>query len=284
MEKRNKLLDIDLVLLWFLALLTALTLAFFQEIPRSGALLALYLSCFALVGMFSFGFSHWSLQTHLILRAIFVGPFVLLIFSSLGFLIHYISVDDRHWYLLIWDRRIFGGDPVRQIHEFGEPWLTDVLQVAYASYYFLPMLLGAVLIRQKRWLELQSVLFLISVGFFLSYLGYFLCPAKSPNEILPGLWQDGSVIADSLARWTRQSEILKRDAFPSGHTEITLLTLFLAWKFHRKVFWAILPLGLGLFVATVYLGYHYLVDVVAGGVLALAVLYFSNLSFSQPGK
>lgn len=284
MEKRNKLLEVDLVLLWFVALLAALTLAFFQEIPRSAALLSLYLACFALVGMFSFGFSHWSLQRHLILRAIILGPFILLLFSSLGYLIHYISIDDRHWYLLIWDRRIFGGDPVRQIHEFGVPWLTDVLQVAYASYYFLPMALGVVLIRNQRWSELQLVLSAIAFGFFMSYLGYLLYPAKSPNEILPGLWQDGSMIADSLARWTRQSEILKRDAFPSGHTEITLLTLALAWKFQRKVFWVILPFGLGLCIATVYLGYHYLVDVVGGGLLAVAVLYFSKLFFSQPGK
>jgi membrane-associated phospholipid phosphatase len=58
--------------------------------------------------------------------------------------------------------------------------------------------------------------------------------------------------------------------FPSGHTMIAAAVLIVAFRRARRLFWFLLPVGIGLIVSTVYCRYHYLVDVLAG--LALAFL------------
>jgi len=68
------------------------------------------------------------------------------------------------------------------------------------------------------------------------------------------------------------AEGLTRDCFPSGHTELTLLVLYYSRKLHRKTFWRFLPFGIGIIVSTVYLRYHYAIDVAAGALLALLVI------------
>ena len=53
------------------------------------------------------------------------------------------------------------------------------------------------------------------------------------------------------------------DCMPSGHTAVTLITLLFAWRAHRPTFWLILPFASGLILSTVYLRYHYVIDVAA---------------------
>ena len=73
-----------------------------------------------------------------------------------------------------------------------------------------------------------------------------------------------------------RAEGITRDCFPSGHTELTLLVLYYARKFHRKTFWWLLPLGTGVIISTVYLRYHYVVDVVAGALLTVAIVMMAK--------
>jgi membrane-associated phospholipid phosphatase len=63
-----------------------------------------------------------------------------------------------------------------------------------------------------------------------------------------------------------------RDCFPSLHTAHTTVALAYARRFHRVAFLAFLPIALGLYVSTVYLRMHYVVDVAAGfATAALAI-------------
>ncbi|MDP8234981.1 MAG: phosphatase PAP2 family protein, partial [Candidatus Erginobacter occultus] len=50
--------------------------------------------------------------------------------------------------------------------------------------------------------------------------------------------------------------------------EIPLITLWLTFRFRRKLFYIYLPIVIGLISSTVYLRYHYVIDVIAGMVLA----------------
>jgi membrane-associated phospholipid phosphatase len=66
-----------------------------------------------------------------------------------------------------------------------------------------------------------------------------------------------------------------RDAFPSGHALVTLLSMAWAWRYRLWVRWVVTILGALLVVSTVYLRYHYVVDVLAGAVLATLCLAFA---------
>jgi membrane-associated phospholipid phosphatase len=121
-------------------------------------------------------------------------------------------------------------------------------------------------------------------GFFLSYIGYFFLPAVGPrftlhhfsmiDRDLPGVlltpylrWfvnAGGSVplgVPDEVAIAGTQ-----RDVFPSGHTMMTLVLIYLSAKFRAKSRYFIYVTGVLLIIATVYQRYHYVVDILAGSI------------------
>ena len=79
-------------------------------------------------------------------------------------------------------------------------------------------------------------------------------------------------VARAIDRTINELEHTKLDAFPSGHTMITVTVLIVAWQRARKLFWYLLPVGTLLIFSTMYCRYHYLVDVIAGLILAFATV------------
>jgi membrane-associated phospholipid phosphatase len=75
-----------------------------------------------------------------------------------------------------------------------------------------------------------------------------------------------------------------RDCFPSGHTEIPLLTLWLARRYRRKLFLVYLPITAAMIFSTVYLRFHYVVDVLAGAALAGGIILAVKLLEARAGK
>jgi hypothetical protein len=65
-------------------------------------------------------------------------------------------------------------------------------------------------------------------------------------------------------------------AFPSLHIAISCVLLYFLYRYHRVTFWiCFFPFWL-MVIATIYFGWHYVVDNIAGFVLACLVLYFMN--------
>ncbi|HEX2768494.1 MAG TPA: phosphatase PAP2 family protein [Geobacteraceae bacterium] len=193
---------------------------------------------------------------------------VLLIFNSLGTLIagiHKTTFDAR---LITIDHAIFGVHPTVWLERLINPLLTDLLQLAYISYYFIPVSLGVVLIARGRFGEFEEVLFGILLCFYLSYIGYLLVPAIGPRFTLSHL-QTGSLQVSPFIETIQDAlnalEKNKTDAFPSGHTAVSLMTLYYTWKEReKKLFAGLIPLVTALIISTVYLRYHYVIDVIAG--------------------
>lgn len=263
---------IDAVVSWYFALMAGLTVAFRESLPRFPALLSLYLAALALSLALPWATRSWARHRQAQLRAGLCVLLIPLAFLSLAYLLPAISPDDRSWQLLQWDRRLFGGDPLREASWLRAPVLAEFFAVAYASYYFLPIALGIALSRRGDWKALERSTFAVGLGFLLSYLCYFVYPARSPYLLLPDLVPQGSAILDAMHAFVVHAGLFKSEAFPSGHTGLTLVTLALAWKHHRAAFWALLPLGLGILGGTIALGYHYLVDLVAGALFGVGVL------------
>lgn len=216
---------------------------------------------------------------------------VLFIFNSLGELIAGLHTTTCDPVLIAVDHTIFGVHPTVWMERLSSPALSTLFQLAYLSYYLIPLSLGFVLIARGRLGALEEALFGILLCFYLSYLGYLLFPAIGPrftlNHLQSGDLQVPSFIA-SLRDALNGLEKNKTDAFPSGHTAISLLSLYYAWKVREKVLFAALtPLVTALVVSTVYLRYHYVIDVIAGIALtgltiALAPVFRRMLS-AAPG-
>lgn len=216
-------------------------------------------------------------------------------FKALYFMIQPIH-DGRDYddLLIAIDRWMFGVDPTEWILQFATPWLTEILQIAYTLFYLLFLILGYEFYRRHNLDLFHYFMFTCVYGFFLSYLGYFLFPAVGPRftlhnfatmeQELPGLWltpylrqfvnAGGSIPTD--APNSVAIALSQRDVFPSGHTMLTLVMMYLSGKYNAKSRYFIQVVGTLLIVATVYQRYHYVIDLIAGAAFAVLCIVTSS--------
>jgi membrane-associated phospholipid phosphatase len=64
----------------------------------------------------------------------------------------------------------------------------------------------------------------------------------------------------------------KRDCMPSGHTQIVLIVLYLAHRYEKFLFYIFFPIICGLILSTVYLRYHYVIDLFVGATIAVGCM------------
>lgn len=230
----------------------------------------------------------------------YLAPMIFITFKQLYFMVHPINPRDYDDILIKIDRWLLGVDPTHFLQKFSHPLLTEILQIVYTSFYLLPIIVGIDLIKNKRYEEFEFSAFLIVYGFFLSYLGYFSFPAVGPrftlhnffdiDKELPGLFltqylREFVNIGESIPRGTiNPHELVQRDVFPSGHTQMTLLTMYATVKFNTKTKYFIIPIGLLLIFSTVYLRYHYVIDVIAGVVFMIITLWTGRIIYRAWNK
>ncbi len=162
------------------------------------------------------------------------------------------------------------------------PLLTDIMQLAYTSYYFLPVILAIALKIEKEDSAFDRSLFLIMFCFYISYIGYMLMPALGPRYTINHLQNielEGLFITLPLQEFLNRLEGIKRDAFPSGHTGVALTVLYLSFLFKKRYFWIFLPFVVVLIFSAVYCRYHYVVDVLGGVLLALITISLGEMYY-----
>jgi membrane-associated phospholipid phosphatase len=153
----------------------------------------------------------------------------------------------------------------------GRPsWFVDCVYVLYVSYFFVPFVLGIVAYRRQSTAEFRSLIFTIVLTFYLTYVGYFLFPTLGPRvpRDTESLAIGGGAVSEAVRSFLHFAEHNPTDAFPSGHVAIALLSVFLARRVSAGLSMIYIPLVAGIIFSTVYLHYHYVVDVLAGAVLA----------------
>jgi len=180
------------------------------------------------------------------------------------------------------DRRWFGHLALAWHGAFGRPAaVTDLVYLAYASFYLLPIAVGVLARIRRGPAPFEQVAFAILLGFYLSFLGYFLWPAEGPRvpEALAPAQLGGGAVSQAIRAFLHGAEATTLDAFPSGHTALSVLPAVLATRRFPRLalfFWA---WALAVVFATVYIGVHYVSDVVAGLLLAgLTVVLAPRLS------
>jgi len=283
---RPSLRPADTLNLAFLLFLTLVTALFYRKIASPLLLIALYAGLVFLQILLIRTKDRGNFLK-LIYDLIFPTACILIIFDSLGHLVHFINPRDIDPLLIKLDYMIFNGYPTVMLESIMTPLLTDILQTAYSSYYFLPVTLGIVLHKRGNDKAFDESLFLIMLCFYLSYLGYMLMPALGPRFTMNHLQNrdlQGFAITAPLQEFLNRLEGVKRDAFPSGHTGIALTVCYLAWRFEKRLFAVFLPITLALIASTVYCRYHYVVDVIGGVALALITIVLGEKYYGYRTK
>jgi len=173
-----------------------------------------------------------------------------------------------------WDRALFGALPALWLGALGRPaWLTDAASILYCSYYVIPVAMGVALYRADRRAEFEEMAFAVVATFLVSFVCYLAAPTLGPRvppEQAAAVLGGGA--ASEAVRWFLHTfEGNELDAFPSGHTALSLVFLAFGWRLFPRWRALLVFLVAGILFSTVYLSLHYLVDVVAGVLLASAM-------------
>jgi membrane-associated phospholipid phosphatase len=277
---RIPLKPVDVLSLSAIAALSAVAVAFSRSLPAWDWLIVRYfLLAFGIVSIALNARRSHTFKSVRILHAFLPILIIPVIFDSLGDIIPWIRSRYFDDVLISIDYRLFGVHPTVWMERFIHPALTDVLQIAYSSYYFIPISLGIFLYARNKRQNFDEAVFGIVLCFYLSYIGYMLLPAIGPRFTLNHMQTidfHASPTAVAIQNILNRLENTKTDAFPSGHTAVALMTLYYALKFREKaLFGILLPLVSALVVSTVYLRYHYVIDVVAGVLLTSFTIYLA---------
>lgn len=295
-EQLLKLQANDLLVVTFATFLTIINLVFSHSVSNwvNHVLLNLLviILVFVIVNMDRRGKGIFWEQLHYW----YIVPIIFMSFKEIYFMVKPIRGVDCDKYLIDIDRFLFGVDPTHVLFNIANPFLTELLQIVYGSFFFLPIILGMDILFNHNEKYFRYVTFSVVLGFFLSYIGYFLVPAIGPrftlhefemtNMELPGIFLTNFLreivnAGESIPAGTpNPMEVVQRDVFPSGHTQITLIVMYLSIKFRTVSRYLFLPVGTLLIFSTVYLRYHYVIDLIAGLLFMIGTMFLAFRLFN----
>ena len=132
---------IDLLIIAFATLLTILNLIFLNRVEHWA--IHIFFNTFFTVlilliakadsekkNLFLEQFHYW-----------YILPTILISFKEIYFMVKPIAGIDYDQSLIAIDKFIFGVNPTQYLHQFANPVLTEVLQIAYASFFIMPLIL-----------------------------------------------------------------------------------------------------------------------------------------------
>lgn len=211
----------------------------------------------------------------LFLRHWYLLAYVPFCYKQVPYLVSTLHLRAADSTLAYWDRIMWKVDPVFWLSSMPNRFLVEFLQAIYTMFLPGTLLLGMLLWVRRPRQDFRFGTFMIAATFLVSYLGYILMPARGPRFMdyasqhppLQGLWsfQFFQHALDTL-------EGAQYDCFPSGHVAVVLVGCFVARRISAPVFYVFSAFAACITFSTVYLRYHYVIDVIAGMVLAILVI------------
>jgi membrane-associated phospholipid phosphatase len=200
------------------------------------------------------------------------------------------------------DLSLFGGEPAVAMAPYVTDGITEWFSFAYYGYFiFLLLHLIPLVITTNHQRARAELTLGLTIVFCSGQALYMVVPGYGPGVGLPHLFDSplpvgffGQLVKDTVDRWGAQ-----KDIFPSIHTAVpTLLCLWsfrfrnarlfsdtgllrffyrspLGTKFLNRVWILTTLFSLNVMVATMYLRWHYLIDVLAGLLLGIAGFWLS---------
>jgi len=167
-----------------------------------------------------------------------------------------------------------GIQPVNIIQEYRTMYLNVFFCIGYSLHIMNVVLPLLYLLIRRKWRDSDGFVSAFLACGYLGFTVYSLFPVVPPRLALPDVaavippWAGGT--------WQEAGEIFRANpyaAMPSLHCAFPFLSfLYLRWR-RYALSWVFLFMSIWLFIGTVYLGEHYVLDVLGG--IFIAVLGFS---------
>jgi membrane-associated phospholipid phosphatase len=196
------------------------------------------------------------------LLPLFLGPFL---YVELRWLIP--GLGQPHFDPLVqrWEHALFGGSPSQAwAPAMPIPLLSETLHLAYASYYLLVLVPPIALYIRGQRDAYAATMLAFTLVYGACFATYVLFPVDGPRYLVgPAAAPEGPVRAFVLHLLEAGSS--RGTAFPSSHVAASVVASLCALTFQRRLGLVVALLTAGLTLGTVYGGFHYGVDALAGG-------------------
>ena len=179
----------------------------------------------------------------------------------------------RDHYLLAIEACVFPAPPTVLLNRIASPWLTELMDVGYFSYFLLLMIVGAAVYRRPAKREFRQVMTASVLAYLSCYVFFLLFPTEGPAHTLAQL--HAVPLHGGPFHWAvlliQSHAGVHGNAFPSSHVAAGMVALIFAWKYVPRLGAALTALVILLCLGAVNDRYHYVSDVIAGlGVGALS--------------
>jgi membrane-associated phospholipid phosphatase len=192
--------------------------------------------------------------------------FFLFCFEELAFLMTLVTSQWQDAKLIAFDYWLTEVHPSVWLEQFATPFRNDFMQLVYFTYFAYLVIVGLVLYVRRDWRGYWSVMTYSMAGYIIGYFIAMFFPIESPWFAMAGWWKGplhGGPFT-SMMSFIEHYGRVRGAAFPSAHVTGATAALWGAWKFRRWLFWALLPLYIGMCFSTIWGRYHYCADVLAG--------------------
>ena len=210
------------------------------------------------------------------LLPLLLGPFL---YVELRWLIPGVGHPHSDALVMTWEHALFRGNPSATWAP-AMPWraLSEVLHFAYASYYAIVIVPPVVLYARSRRDEFAATLLALTLVYGACFTTYLLFPVDGPRYLLgPAHAPNGPVRVFVLHLLEAGSS--RGTAFPSSHVAASVVATLCALTFQRRLGVVVAVLTLGLALGTVYGGFHYGVDALAGALVGPACWFAARASW-----
>jgi membrane-associated phospholipid phosphatase len=184
-----------------------------------------------------------------------------------------------------WESALFSGQPSLYLSE-RLPFvpLSEYLHFCYLSYVIVIPSVAAYWYVSGRQAAFGELLLLLTTVLLGSYLFFILLPVDSPYYLSPRLGPplSGHFFFD-LVHQVSDRGGARGGAFPSAHVSGAVVVSLLAWRHQRRLAYLLILITGSVMIASVYGRFHYVLDALAGAILAIAVVsaYRGYLNLSE---
>ncbi len=183
--------------------------------------------------------------------------------------------DDR---VLAWEQALWPVQPLVAVQKLYTPALNEWMFFVYVFYIVIYPALGAYIFFRRGEAANEDYLYQLGLVNLACSIGFVLFPVASPMH-----WEKVRVqltepltarFFGAIGEWIRTEVHTPGGSVPSPHCAVATVMWFMSRKYTKRGALWLAPIILSLYVSTVYLRYHYVLDAVAGvaaGLLVIAV-------------
>lgn len=205
-------------------------------------------------------------------RLFYPGLLFTFFYRTTGGLMYLLFDSFYDWQLTAFEKSLFGVHPTIYIDQhLLNVVATEIISFCYFAYYFMIPVFMIILFIKKEYSVLKSYLAAVCLTFFTSYILFFLYPIEGPRWYFDSQYSntvDGPFFRQ-LVEYVIANGAVRGGCMPSSHFGVALVIWLYTWKYYRKHAYWFGPIVLGLAIGTVWGRFHYVSDVIIGGLIGL---------------